>query len=111
MSDKSRCFVLEAVKQDISDCAEFGEIRYIFQHGEPSPSIFTPEYQDLLEKKFKYLEFDPEKDYFVLTGFQISLCIATSVLTRMFKTFDMLAFYAPTRNYASITIGEVNEKV
>ena len=107
----SRCFVLEAVKQDITDCEEFGKIIYIFQKGEPCPSIFSSEFQNKLEQKFKDLAFNPEEDFFVLTGFQISLCLASSVLMKMFKSFDMLAFYAPTRNYASITVGEIGETV
>jgi hypothetical protein len=103
----SRCFVLEPVKkQSVKDCEAFGEIVYLFEFGEERPSIFSYEYQKELERKLKELKFNPEYDFFVLTGFQVTLSIAVCVLSKMFESFDVLAFYTPAYSYSAITIGK-----
>jgi len=106
----SKCYLLEPVKQDVQDAQEFGELVYLFEYGETRPSIFSVEYQEELEKRFIKAEFDPENDMFVLTGFQIAISIAVSVLTKMFKNFEILCFYVPTHSYTLISIGKVKER-
>ena len=110
MSETTRVFLLEPVKQDTQDAREFGEITYLFKYGEQRPSIFSIEYQDELEKRFIECEFDPENDLFVLTGFQIAISIAVAVLTKMFKNFEILCFYVPTHSYTIISVGKVKER-
>lgn len=97
-----RCILLEGVKQDISDAEDFGEIVYLFDHGESRPSLFSEEFLTRLSERFEEIHFDPLVDYFVLTGYQLSLVAAVHVLTIDYGRFNTLAFHAPTHGYCEL---------
>jgi hypothetical protein len=104
MSDR-RCFMLEPyAKKDVSDASMFGDLIYLFKTSEPRPSIYTVQYQDELARRFRELNFDPENDTFVLTGYTSAVCIAVAVLSKMYDEFDVLMYHSPSHAYTEVTI-------
>jgi len=102
---KPRCFMLEPCAKVTDDLAEFGDIVFMFKRSDSRPSIFSERFQALVEQRLRELEFDPEYDYFVMTGYMIGICVVVSVLSRMFVAFDTLIFHAPTSSYTEVTLG------
>jgi len=102
-------FLIERPRRplDLSGLEEYGDVAYIFEDDDRRPSLFsTDAYIKAVMGQLRLLAFDPEKDYFVLTG--PSICLALGLLAVTWyadhTSVKVLAWNAPTSSYVECII-------
>lgn len=102
-----RAFVLEQTALDVEPAGRFGQLVYVVAPGERRPAIWQPGFGAAVVRSLKAQAFDPEDDYFVMTGQSIPLAAAAAAIARAFGPFKALCFNsrAEIRGYEEVMFG------
>ena len=93
-----RAFVIDHnSKQDVSDASRFGQIVYLFAHGERPPSLFSNAF--IVECMHRMEDFDELLDYFVVSGNVNATTLVTATLVSKYDTVNLLLFDASNSEY------------
>lgn len=101
----AKVFLVEEPKNVSPAPAEdWGEIEYVFQAGTRRPSVFDcQKFGNLFLDMIKEKQFDPEKDYFCLTGSLLPVCVGLVALLSAYGKVNILAFVSTEGKYVKRT--------
>ena len=100
----SRCILFEPTKFDIKGIDAYGESVYLFDDIPRRPlkdQLLECQIIDRLEG----LGFDPESDFVVLSGAQLSVLILATTIVSYYGPVRMLAFDSVTQEYFERSMG------
>lgn len=111
----SRVFLVEPVRRefDLESLKDFGEITFLFQPDERRGSVFrTEEFCASILARLSREDFDPELDFFCLTGALVPVSLTLSIMSHLFGMVNVLLYNTGDENYASRKVEyEVDNKV
>ena len=102
-----RAFLLEDTAHDVTGATSYGTIQTLFTSNVKRPSIWTDAYSDAILARLREVQFDPDKDFIIISGPLIGLTILAAAISYEYGSFRGLAFNAhdDVRNYEVITLG------
>lgn len=104
---KARAIVIEQhSKYELSDAKRFGRITYLFRREEYRSSIWSKEYVKEVLDALQHLDYDPEIDYIVIVGYQVTLTLAISAILTRYRRIQVLLYSAVEQKYIPRTLGE-----
>lgn len=103
----SRSFLVEETTLDVSGAKQHGRLVLLFPPGRYRPSVWEPTFAQAAISRLEAEGFDPEHDFIVLTGQQLTLVALVAAVVARYGKFRALAFNAhgSVRDYEQITMG------
>jgi|SRR3972149_6818775 len=87
-------------------------IVYLFQSGQENgnyrPSVWNKRYQEAIVDRLTKENFDPNVDFFVVTGPFIPITVACATLGLLFDYFTMLQFSTAECSYNTIIMEQID---
>lgn len=105
----NRVFILEECKRDfeMSSAEQYGVLTHVYVRGDRRHSIWSREFIEETLDLFEKMNFDPERDYFVLAGSTVSITTIACGLVSKYGSVNLLGFCARERAYVVIRAGAV----
>ena len=100
---KGRVFILQRKGLDYSSAAKFGEIIVVYE-GE-RPPITNIAFQQKIEDFLLTHEFDPDRDYIMISGSAVNMHIYGAVVAGLFDKYAALIYSAESDEYFPIYVG------
>ena len=85
---------------------------YLFDEGDPRPSIFaTDKLNAEIMKRLYAADYDPSVDFFCASGSLITVAICCAILGRTATDFRVVAFSSSEDRYVSMTLGGLAKSI
>jgi hypothetical protein len=99
------CVVLEAPDFDVSPASEYGELVCIFNRVQHNAKMGDDFHRELITK-LERADFDPDKDYLVVTGRTNVIAIAVAAMVLRWGRVSMLLYDPRTKSYQVKDMGD-----
>jgi hypothetical protein len=91
---KPRVFMVRETRDNWTDALRFGDVVAIFRGGDDKPPrLFTPEYTAEALRRLDLHGYDPENDYFMVTGDLASVTMIAAAIARDSEVPPRALFY------------------
>lgn len=102
----ARCFLLEPIRADgkaeisADSVRQFGELTILFPFGMPQPPA-SPSFGVQILSTLKQQKFNPEVDYFIVTGRTARIAVAGMVIVNEFENVGLLIWSDRDNGYVA----------
>lgn len=96
---RARVVLVEETNKDLGNAHIYGDVTVLMPKASHRPSIWEQEFIRHIEKRLNEIDFNPELDYLLVAGSQISTSTVIASLASKYSSFKVLFWHASIKEY------------